>query len=61
MSKLVQLKRITDGGLEAKIPAAKGYGYLRAIICDFLEKIALSMSFGLHFARFQSHLKEQNF
>ena len=30
VSKLVQLKRITDGDLEAKLPAAEGYGDLRA-------------------------------
>ena len=68
VSKLVQLKRITDGGLEAKPPAAVGYGGLRAkppvagqFFCDFLKKIALLMPFGLHFTRFQSHLQQQNF
>ena len=32
-----------------------------AIFCKFLEKIAILMPFGSHFARFQSHLKEQSF
>ena len=32
-----------------------------AIFCKFLGKMAIVMPFGLHFARFQSHLKEQNF
>ena len=55
MSKLVQLKRITDRGLKAKTPVA---GRLFVI---FLEKIALLLPFELHFARFQSHLNEKNF
>ena len=68
VSKLVQLKLITDWGLEVKPPVAGGYGGLRAklpvarrFFCNFLEKIALLMPFGLHFTGFQSHLKQQNF
>ena len=65
MSKLVELKRITDGGLEAKPLAAGGYEGETpsrwAIYLKFFEKIALLMLFGLHFTRCQSHLKEQNF
>ena len=67
MSKLVQLKRITNvawGGA----PAAGGYGSLGAkhpaagqFFVSFLKKMAILMPFGSHFARFQSHLKEQNF
>ena len=66
--KLVQLKRITDGDLEAKPPAAGGHGGLRAkppvagrFLVIFWKKVALLMPFGLHFARFQIHLKEQSF
>ena len=50
MSKLVQLKRITDGGPEAKPPAAGGYGGLRAkppvagrFFKIFLENVTLLM------------------
>ena len=64
MSKLVQLKR----GLGAEPPAAGGYGSLGAkhpaagqFLVSFLKKMAVLMPFGSHFARFQSHLKEQNF
>ena len=31
------------------------------IFRNFLEKVAIVMPFGSHFARFQSHLKELNF
>ena len=60
VNKLVQLKRITNGtrgygGLGAKPPATGRFFVI------FLEKIATLMPFGSHFARFQSHLKKQNF
>ena len=56
MSKLVQLKHVTGGGgMEAEPPAAGQFFVI------FLEKMAILMQFGSHFARFQSHLKEQNF
>ena len=45
MSKLVQLKHVTES------PAAGRFFVI------FLKKMAILMRFGLHFARFQSHLK----
>ena len=42
LSKVVQLKRITDGGLGAKLPATGGYGCLGAILPvagRFFEKL----------------------
>ena len=50
LSKLVQLKRITDGGLGAEPPAAGGYEGLRAkplvggqFFVIFLEKMVILM------------------
>ena len=40
LSKLMQLKRITDGGLGAESPVAGGYG-VWAIFCNFLEKLVI--------------------
>ena len=64
MSKLVQLKR----GQGAEPPAARGYGSLGAkqpaagrFFVSFWKKLAILMTYGSHFARIQSHLKEQNF
>ena len=48
MSKLEQLKHATES------PAAGRYFVI------FWKKMAILMRFGSHFARFQSHLKEQN-
>ena len=52
----------------AELPAAGGYGSLVAkhqaagqFLVSFWKKMAILMPFGSHFARFQSHLKEQNF
>ena len=66
MSKLVQPKRVTDGGAEPL--AAESYGSLGAkhpaaerFFVSVWEKMAILMPFGSHFVRFQSHLKEQNF
>ena len=61
----MQLKRVTDGGgatscrrlWESGNEAPSSW----AIFCKFLEKMAILMPFGSHFARFQNHLKEQNF
>ena len=64
MSKLVQLKQITDGGMGAEEPlAARCKAHSRwGICCKFFgKKIAILMPFGLHFACFQTHSKEQNF
>ena len=71
LSKLVLLKRVTDGGLGAKPPAMEwGYGLLRrlwvpggeassswVIFCNSLEKICFD-AIGSHFARGQIVLKE---
>ena len=51
-SKLVQLKRITSGGLGAKLLS----DFLR-----FFGKISYFNAIGSHFARAQSHLKELDF
>ena len=51
-SKLVQLKRITSGGLGAK-PLSN--------FLQFFGKISYFNAFGSHFARAQSHLKELDF
>ena len=51
MSELVLLKRITDGVLGAKLPAAG----------RFFEKQAILSAIGSHSARVQSHLKQLNF
>ena len=51
----MQPKRITHVGLEAKPPVAGRF------LVIFFEKIAILFPFELHFVRFQSHLKEQNF
>ena len=67
--KLVQLKRIRNGGPGGEAPSRRklwgpdDVALSRwAIFCKFLgKKIALLMPFGLHFARFQIHLKEQSF
>ena len=55
-------------GLGAEPPAAGDCGSLGAkhpaagqFFVSFWKKIAILMPFGSHFARFQSHLKEQNF
>ena len=68
LSKLVQLKRITDGGLKAKPPAAGGYWGPRAkppaasrFFCSFFGKKSYFNAIGSHFARVQSHLKELKF
>ena len=68
VSKLLQLKHITDGGLRAEPQAAGGYGgyggfapIRLAIFCVFWKKISILLPFGLHFARFQSASKEQIF
>ena len=52
MSKLVQLKRVTDRdwGRSHQLPEAMG-----------VEKMVLLMPSGSYFARFQSRLEEQNF
>ena len=42
-------------GMGAESPAAGRF------FCNFTEKMAILMRIGSHFARFQSHLKEQNF
>ena len=64
----MQLKHVTDGGMEAEPPFAGGYGSLGAkhpaagrFFVIFGKKMTILMRFGPHFARFQSHLKEQNF
>ena len=51
----------------AEPPAGEGYGSLGAkhptagrFFVIFWKKMAILMRFGLHFARFQSHLKQQN-
>ena len=66
MKKLMQLnvsqtKRITDGDLGARPPAAGGYGQFFENLCNLLEKVGILMPFGSHFARFSSDLKELNF
>ena len=53
-SKLGQLKHVTEG-LGGGAPSRW------AIFCNFLEKMAILMRFGSHFARFQSHSKEKIF
>ena len=54
MSKLVQLKRVTDG----TVWESGGEAPIRWAI---LEKMAILMPFGSHFAHFQSHFEKQNF
>ena len=67
-SKLVQLKHITDRawGLNPQPPEAmEVWGQSTQPLGDFLlvfeKKMATLIQFGLHFTRFQSPLKEQNF
>ena len=55
-------------GLGAKPPVAGDYGSLGTkhpaagrYFESFWKKMPILMPFGSHFARFQSHLKEQNF
>ena len=55
MSKLVQPQTCQRGGMEAEPPAAGPFFVI------FWKKMAILMQFGSHFARFLSHLKEQNF
>ena len=52
VKKLMQLNRITDGGLRAGPPAVGGYMQLFENLYNFLEKIAILKPFGSHFARF---------
>ena len=54
LSKLVQLKRMTDEGLGAELPATGGYGSL--LLGDFLKN-----AIGSQFARILSHLKALDF
>ena len=70
MSKLAQLKRITDGGPEGEPnpPTAEGNRGLKEppsclaiFFVIFWKKVVFLIPFGLHFTRFQSHLKEQSF
>ena len=51
LSKLTQLKHITNWEYEAESPAAEGYGSLGRT-CNFSEKIAILPPFGLSFANF---------
>ena len=64
LSKLVQLKRITDGSMEAELPAAGDHGALSvkppADFYDFSAKVAILAPLGFHFARFLSYLKDLN-
>ena len=58
-------KNIKIGRLGEQISATQTY-HRRGLevipfFSNFLEKIAILMPFGLHFAYFQSHLKQQNF
>ena len=61
----MKLKRVTDGVWEqSHQPAEAMEVWGRSTqplgdFCKFLEKIAILMLFGSHFARFQSHLKEK--
>ena len=67
MSKLLQLKRVTDGawGWSPQPPEAMGvWGEAPsrwAIFCNFLEKNGYFNAIWITFRTFQSHLKEQNF
>ena len=62
MSKLVQLKRVTDGTWWRTLWKSEGEAPSRwAIFIIFWKQMAYLIPFGSHFARFQSHLKEQNF
>ena len=54
MSKLVN-SNVSQTGPGGEAPSCW------AIFCKFLEKVAILMPFGSHSARFQSHLKEENF
>ena len=54
LSKLEQLKHTTDGGLGAKPPVARQFFVI------FCKKSCLD-AIRSHFARVQSHLKEQDF
>ena len=57
MSKLVQLKRIIDGGLKVKPPAAGGYAGLRAkppIARRFLEFFGKNSSFNAIWITFRT-------
>ena len=54
MSKLVQLKRITDGTVWES-------GGETSIRWAILGKMTILMPFESHFSRFQSHLEKQNF
>ena len=55
VSKLVQLKHVTEGAWGRSPQAAGGFFVI------FWKKMAILMRFESHFARFQSHLKQQNF
>ena len=64
MSKLVQLKRVTDGAwgrshhpLEAMGVWGPSTQPVGGFLKVFGKKMAILMPFGSHFARFQSHLK----
>ena len=54
MSKVVQLKHVTEG-MGAEPPAVGQFFVI------FWTKMAILVQFGSHFARFQNHLTEQNF
>ena len=55
VNKLAQLKHVTEGAWERSPQAAGGFFVI------FWKKMAILMQFELHFARFQSHSKQQNF
>ena len=64
LSKLLLLKRVTDGSLGAEPPAAGDYGDLGAkpstagqVFVVFWKKSYFNAT-GSHFARVQSHLEE---
>ena len=67
LSKLVQLKRITDRGLETELRAAGGFGGLGAISAAgrffiiLWKTISYFNAIGSHFAPVQSYLKELDF
>ena len=66
LSKLVQLKRNTDGGLRAESPAAGGYVRLgakppAARRFFVIRKNNNFNAIGSHLARVQNHLKEIDF
>ena len=51
----MQLKHVTEGAWGRSPQAAGGFFVIS------WEKMAILMRFESHFARFQSHLKQQNF